>query len=204
MDNRNSFFGNIPTATKNIIVINALLFLAMKMVDKFNWSMLGMFYFDTDYFRPFQVITYMFMHANISHIIFNMFAVFMFGSVLEHFWGVKKFLFYYFFTGIGAAIAQQLVWYLSGNFGGVTVGASGAVFGLLLAYGMMFPNEKIYLYFAIPIKAKYFIVIYGLIELFMGVANFSGDNVAHFAHLGGLVFGLILMLYWRKKGRLFL
>lgn len=204
MDNRNSFFGNIPTATKNIIVINALLFLAMKMVDKFNWNMLGMFYFDTDYFRPFQVITYMFMHANISHIIFNMFAVFMFGSVLEHFWGVKKFLFYYFFTGIGAAIAQQLVWYLSGNFGGVTVGASGAVFGLLLAYGMMFPNEKIYLYFAIPIKAKYFIVIYGLIELFMGVANFSGDNVAHFAHLGGLVFGLILMLYWRKKGRLFL
>lgn len=204
MDNRNSFLGNIPTATKNIIVINALLFLAMKMVDKFNWNMLGMFYFDTDYFRPFQVITYMFMHANISHIIFNMFAVFMFGSVLEHFWGVKKFLFYYFFTGIGAAIAQQLVWYLSGNFGGVTVGASGAVFGLLLAYGMMFPNEKIYLYFAIPIKAKYFIVIYGLIELFMGVANFSGDNVAHFAHLGGLVFGLILMLYWRKKGRLFL
>lgn len=200
MDNRNSFFGNIPAATKNIIIINTLLFLATQFVRAFNWDILGMYYWQTNDFKLFQIITYMFMHANLSHIFFNMFAVFMFGGVLERFWGAKKFLLYYFVTGIGAALAQQLVWYLSGNFAGVTVGASGAVFGLLLAYGMMFPNEKIYLYFAIPIKAKYFIIIYGLLELFLGVANFSNDNVAHFAHLGGLVFGIILMLYWRKKG----
>lgn len=204
MDNRNSFFGNIPAATKNIIIINTLLFLATQFVRAFNWDILGMYYWQTNDFKLFQIITYMFMHANLSHIFFNMFAVFMFGGVLERFWGAKKFLFYYFFTGIGAAIVQQLVWYYTGNFNGVTIGASGAVFGLLIAYGMMFPNEKIYLYFAIPIKAKFFIIIYGIVELSLGVANLSGDNVAHFAHLGGLIFGLILMLYWRKKGRLFL
>ncbi|VBB48266.1 conserved membrane hypothetical protein [uncultured Paludibacter sp.] len=203
MNNRAYFGGGLPQAVKNILIINVLLFAATYFLKNINWDFLGMYYWQTSEFKLYQVITYMFMHANLAHIFFNMFAVFMFGAVLEHFWGAKKFLFYYFFTGIGAALAQQVVWYLSGNYGGITIGASGAVFGLLLAYGWMFPNEKIYVYFALPVKAKYFVIIYGLMELSLGVANFSGDNVAHFAHLGGMLFGLILMFYWRKKGRLY-
>lgn len=196
--------GNIPTATKNLLIINVLLFFATQVIHSFNWSILGMFYWETSYFRPFQFITYMFMHANFGHIFFNMFALYTFGGVLEHFWGSKKFLLYYLFTGIGAALVQQLVWYLT-NSGGKTVGASGAVFGLLIAYGWMFPNEKLMLIFLpIPIKAKYFVWIYSFMELTLGVANFRFDNIAHFAHLGGLFFGLILLIYWKKKGQLFL
>lgn len=203
-NNSSSFLGNIPPATKNIIIINALLFLATQLIKTFNWNILDMYYFQMGNFKLYQIITYMFMHANWGHIFFNMFAVFMFGSVLEHFWGAKKFLFFYFFSGIGAAVVQQLIWYLTGSFG-ATLGASGAVFGLLLAYGMMFPNEKlIFIFIPVPIKAKYFIWIYGLMELTLGVANFSGDDVAHFAHLGGMLFGFILLIYWKRKGKLFL
>lgn len=200
--NNSSFLGNIPPAVKNILIINVLFYIAQQVVKSFNWEMLGMNYFLSDDFRIYQIVTYMFLHANLGHIFFNMFAVFMFGTALEHFWGAKKFLAYYFFTGIGAAIAQQLVWYLTGS-EGITIGASGAVFGLLLAYGVMFPNERVYIYFAIPMKAKYFVWLYGLMELFLGVVSISGDNVAHFAHLGGMVFGLLPLLFWRKKGRLY-
>ena len=185
------------------------------------------------------------MHAGVEHILFNMFAVYMFGRLFEMFWGGKKFLFYYLVAGLGAAIVQQTVWYIDycsiashisdmpavmrhismGEANEVlsegsslsdyivrlyilmnipTVGASGAVFGILLAFGYMFPKEKLYMFFLpIPIPARVFVIVYGLIELFAGVANFSWDNVAHFAHLGGLLFGLILLLIWKKRGKLF-
>jgi rhomboid family protein len=187
----------------------------------------------------------MFMHAGVEHILFNMFAVYMFGRLFEMFWGGKKFLFYYLVAGLGAAIVQQTVWYIdycsiashiadmpavmshistegakalaeslnySDEYMGrlnilmniPTVGASGAVFGILLAFGYMFPKEKLYMFFLpIPIPARVFVIVYGLIELFAGVANFSWDNVAHFAHLGGLLFGLVLLLIWKKRGKLF-
>jgi hypothetical protein len=132
-----------------------------------------------------------------------MFALFMFGAVIENYYGQKRYLIYYMATGIGAGLIQLLVCYLQGIYTPVpTIGASGAVFGLLLAFGMLFPNTPLYLLFIpIPIKAKYMVVGYGLIEFFFGIANRSGDNVAHFAHLGGMLFGIILILYWRKKER---
>jgi membrane associated rhomboid family serine protease len=166
----------------------------------------------------------MFMHGGFMHLFFNMFALYMFGRVLEMVWGPKRFLIFYMFTGVGAGIIQEIVQYLyystqlsmySGvDFGAglivpmaqylnmwVTVGASGAVYGILLAFAMNFPNERLFVMpFPFPIKAKYFVLIFGAIELFTGLGNSAGDNVAHFAHLGGMLFGLILILYWRKKG----
>ena len=206
---------------------------------------LGLHFVLSEKFRVYQFFTYMFMHASVEHILFNMFAVYMFGRLFEMFWGGKKFLFYYLVAGLGAAIVQQTVWYIdycsiashiadmpavmrhistegakalaeslnySDEYMGrlnilmniPTVGASGAVFGILIAFGYMFPKEKLYMFFLpIPIPARVFVIVYGLIELFAGVANFSWDNVAHFAHLGGLLFGLILLLIWKKRGKLF-
>jgi membrane associated rhomboid family serine protease len=141
----------------------------------------------------------MFTHVDFSHFFFNMFAVFMFGRTIESYWGSKRYLTYYMITGIGAGLIQLLVCYFS--IPAPTFGASGAVFGLLLAFGMLFPNAPIFIMFIpIPIKAKYFVIVYGVLEFFLGVANRTGDNVAHFAHLGGMLFGIILILYWRKKG----
>ena len=180
-------------------------------------------------FKAYQIVSYMFMHDthSFAHVFFNMFAVYMFGRVLENVWGPKRFLIFYFVTGIGAGLVQEVVWFFNLrdvifasqdmiNLNGaqiiskseflnyfVTIGASGAVFGILLAFGMMFPNAELFLMFIpIPIKAKYFVIGYGLIELFLGIRSSSGggDNIAHFAHLGGMLFGLILILYWRKKG----
>jgi membrane associated rhomboid family serine protease len=147
----------------------------------------------------------MFTHAAFDHIFFNMFALFMFGGVLENYWGQKRYLIYYLATGIGAGLVQLLVCHLQGYIYPVpTIGASGAVFGLLLAFGMLFPDTPLFLMFVpIPIKAKYMVIGYGLIEFFFGVANNTGDNVAHFAHLGGMLFGIILILYWRKKRKPF-
>lgn len=192
-------------------------------VDLVDW--LGLHFPLASDFYLFQLVTYMFMHANFSHIFFNMFAVYMFGRVLESVWGQKRFLIYYIVTGIGAGLIQELTWMIDlrdvlsapqemVNIGGgqiltkpefynlfVTIGASGAVFGILLAFGMLFPNVPLYIMFVpIPIKAKYFVILYGLIELTMGVASFRGDSVAHFAHLGGMLFGYLLIRYWRKKG----
>ncbi len=144
----------------------------------------------------------MFLHdpTGPAHLFFNMFAVFMFGRTLETIWGPKKFLLYYLLTGIGAGLTQVLVCYLSGSMA-LTVGASGAVFGILVAFGMLFPNAELMLLFPpIPIKAKWFVIGYGVLELFLGVAGSEMDNVAHFAHLGGLLVGLVILLYWRKKG----
>jgi membrane associated rhomboid family serine protease len=141
----------------------------------------------------------MFTQIAFGHLFFNMFAVYMFGRVIEAHWGAKRFLIYYMVCGIGSGLIQLLVCHLTGSLS-PTVGASGAVFGILLAFGMMFPNVPLYLMFIpIPIKAKYFVVGYGLIELYMGFANRIGDNVAHFAHLGGMLFGVIMILYWGRN-----
>lgn len=234
-------FLSLPPVIKNLIIINALFFLATIAFDRMNIDLvriLGLHYPSSDNFKPLQFVTYMFMHGGLGHIFFNMFAVWMFGNALENLWGPKRFLIYFFATGLGAGFIHLLVTYIriqsvqSGlsdieiqtvyNEGSVilsqgqnymngamatlnrlintpTVGASGAVFGMLLAFGMTFPNSMIYVYFAIPVKAKYFVMIYGAIELFSGVANKPGDNVAHFAHLGGMLFGYFLIRYWNKN-----
>ena len=192
-------------------------------------KILGLHQFQSPDFRPHQLITHLFMHGNFTHLFFNMFALWMFGKILENVWGSKRFLIYYMITGIGAAsihllISQYQIISISNQIPEMvnlaiegrynpsipiskkltqliitpTVGASGAVFGLLLAFGMLFPNALLYLYFAIPIKAKYFVIGYGLIELYAGISNNPADNVAHFAHLGGMIFGFFLIKYWKN------
>lgn len=267
-------FKFLPVVVKNILILNGLFFLGTYALGSvFNIDLvdlLGLHYPASGKFMPFQFTTYMFMHGGFTHILFNMFAVWMFGYVLENFWGPKKFIIYYLVTGIGAALVHYVVLYfqispllheintflntptneglqallasphfhmvsydgqvqfnqfvdsynqlIHSNPGQalqagveyvslykidflnapVVIGASGAVFGILLAFGLTFPNSLIYVYFAIPIRAKYFVIIYGAIELYAGIAN-PGDNVAHFAHLGGMIFGFILMLIWKRN-----
>jgi membrane associated rhomboid family serine protease len=225
-------FSLLPEVVKNLLIINGLFYLITIVVgNRFNIDLnqlLGLHYPQSEAFKPYQIITYMFMHGNLTHIIMNMFALWMFGTSIENYWGGKRFLIYYIITGLGAALVHYLVLYFTEVLpelnkiesyqvlGAITdidaakatfynsippvVGASGAVFGLLLAFGMLFPEQMIYIYFAIPIKAKYFVILYGLIELSTGIYNSSADNVAHFAHLGGMLFGFILIKYWRKKG----
>lgn len=214
---------NLPTVTKNLLIINLLCFLGMFVARKYGISLndlLGLHFFLASDFNIGQLVSYMFMHANFSHIFFNMFALWMFGRVLEQVWGPKRFLIYYMVCGIGAGLIQELVQFIQYettlvNYDGVqtalgvipmeeylnmmrTVGASGAVYGILLAFGMLFPNSQMFVFpLPFPIKAKFFVIFYALVELFMGMS--ANDNVAHFAHLGGMLFGLILILYWRKK-----
>ena len=146
-----------------------------------------------DGFMPWQLVTYMFLHADLSHIFFNMIALWIFGQSLEQLWGTKRFVIYYFLTGMGAGLVHLII------SGGLAIGASGAVFGILLGFGMMFPNRYIILLFPpIPIKAKYFVGIYGMIELYSGVTR-ADSGVAHFAHLGGLLVGFILIKLWNLK-----
>ena len=215
-------FRVLPTVVKNILIINVLMYLATITFANFDINLnniLGLHFFKASDFRIYQLVTYMFMHGNFGHLFFNMFALWMFGNTLENIWGSKRFLLFYMVCGIGAGLCQELVQYIqytttladyaTVNTGGqiipmstylnmmTTVGASGAIYGLLLAFGMMFPDSRIYLYFFIPIKAKWFVIGYAVIELLLG---FGGtDNVAHFAHLGGMLFGLLLILYWRKN-----
>lgn len=234
----------MPPVVKNLLIINGLFFLAsMVLADRFQFSLsnaLGMFNWESPSFRPYQLVTHFFMHGDFPHILSNMFALWMFGSVLENTWGSKRFLIYYLFTALGAAVLHQVINtveiynlkqhldpetiemvkrdgrelllssrnYIDKDAGSLnlalnipTVGASGAVFGVLLAFGMLFPNTLLYLYFAIPVKAKYFVAGYGLIELYLGIQNNPGDNIAHFAHLGGMLFGFILLKYWNKNDR---
>ena len=225
--NGGGFLDQIPVVTKNLIIINFLFWVASLALPRVGidlTALLGLHFPLAPDFNIIQLVSYMFMHAGFSHIFFNMFAVYMFGRVLENVWGPKRFLIFYMVTGTGAGIIQELTWLYDFrdvisapqemiNIGGgriltkpefydlfVTVGASGAVFGILLAFGMLFPNVPLYLMFIpIPIKAKYFVIFYGLAELTMGVANFSGDSVAHFAHLGGMLFGYVLIKYWKNK-----
>lgn len=194
-------FKFLPTVVKNLLIVNALFYLAYVVlfktgvIDLNYW--LGIWSLRTGMFRLWQPITYMFQHASFDHLFFNMFSLWMFGATLENIWGSKRFLFYYLICGIGAGLLNMLVPGVH-----LSVGASGAVYALLLAFGMMFPNEYIYLYFLVPIKTKWFIIAMVALELFEGVFR-STDGVAHFAHLGGMLIGLILLLIWKKKGTLY-
>lgn len=243
---RTSFFSGIPKVCKNILIINLIVWLGQMVLMQKGIDLsdhLGLYYFESPNFRIYQFITYMFLHDphSFGHVFFNMFAVFMFGRLLEQIWGPKKFLTYYFITGIGAALVQMLVVglriysvksglssdaiydvyeqgrqlleqnmnYTDAGKGALnllmntgTIGASGAVFGILLAFGMLFPNIPLYIIpFPFPIKAKWLVILYGLSELIFGLAYLPGDNVAHFAHLGGMFFGIFVILYWKKKDR---
>ena len=235
---------NIPTVTKNLLAINVLMFLALLVAEKQGVdlnSVLGLHLFASEGFQPYQLVTYMFMHASVTHLFFNMFALYMFGRTLEYMWGAKRFLVYYLVAGIGAALVQEtfgMVRYhealdgmspldvelvLSRGFDALregknfvnpqlahlnvvlnstTVGASGAIYAILLGFGMLFPEERMIVFpVPFPIKAKYFVMGYVVIELYLGVSG-SADGVAHFAHLGGMLFGFILIFFWRNKGKI--
>lgn len=200
------------TCVGHIIILNVIMWLIASLLEcRFKFSLnllLGMSFWKSSYFHFFQPLTYMFMHdlSGISHIFFNMFALFMFGRVFEQIWGGKKFLIFYLVSGIVAALVQQIIWtcILPDYAMAMTVGASGAIFGLLLAFGWMFPEQSIYIMFLpIPIKARWFVGIYAVIELLAGVSGFKFDNVAHFAHLGGMLGALLLLLFWKKRGVLY-
>lgn len=213
-------FRVLPTIVKNLLIINILMYLATITLTRFNvdlTDLFGLHFFMARDFHIYQLITYMFMHGNFGHLFFNMFALWMFGNTLENIWGSQRFLLFYMVCGIGAGLCQELVQFIQFEMitdwqgistmndsyrialnGWNTVGASGAIYGLLLAFGMLFPNSMIYLYFLIPIKAKWFVIGYAVLELISGLSG--GGNVAHFAHLGGMLFGLILILYWKKHG----
>jgi membrane associated rhomboid family serine protease len=229
---------NMTDGVKNLLIINGLFFLASIVYPEINEYLTG-YYFASEQFRPWQIVTHMFMHADVMHIFFNMYALYMFGSSLENYWGTKRFLVYYFVSGLGAFALhmginfleiQKLLSDLSDsqisevvtnglevmNTGmgyknaemqklneaihvGV-VGASGAVFGVLIGFGMLFPNTELSLLFPpITLKAKVFVMIYGAIELYMALKQSSGDHVAHYAHLGGMLFGYLLLKYWQSR-----
>lgn len=262
---------NSYPVVKNLLIINVLLLLiTLVFISQFNFDLkrvLGLFYFKSEHFHPIQIVTHMFMHGGFAHLFFNMFALWMFGRILENVWGSKRFLIYYLITGLGAAALHTLVnhiqissmietatalkntpvpslfkefaqdymvrpiegigsfinkWSENPNNSNLkqsamvyidqiitdrmnipTVGASGAVFGVLLAFGMIFPNTRLLLLFPpIPIKAKYFVIGYGVIELYLGFSQ-PGSNVAHFAHIGGMLFGFLLIKYWDKHTKSF-
>lgn len=242
------WFESIPPVTRNLIIINLLIWIIEAVSGSFGRSLidlLGLHFFwgftGCD-FNPMQLVTYMFIHDqhNFLHVGFNMFTLYMFGRIIEHRWGAKRFLLYYFVCGIGAALVQELVWYLTWHsdfidsvaayttmrltpdrmeyylstqpeiFGPlvdqfrnnmITIGASGAIFGILLAFAFMFPDMPLYFMFIpMPIKAKYMVAGYAVLEFFLGVSSYGG-SVAHFAHLGGLLFGLIMLLWWRYRER---
>jgi len=225
-------FQVLPVIIKNLLIINGLVFLAQFTFQKTgSFSMENLFALHdvrSVYFRPHQLVSYMFLHGDFTHILFNMFALWMFGSVLENHWGPKRFLIFYLLCGIGAGVLHLGVLYFENTqfineinavlqvnpsetqkglmlidqkLNTATIGASGSVFGCLAAFGYLFPNSLIYLYFFIPIKAKWFVIIYGAMELYLGVRNSAGDNVAHWAHLGGALIGFLLVLYWNKTRR---
>ena len=223
-----------PPVVKNLLIINILVFIAQKTIDgDHSFTVSNLFALHdvhSVYFKPHQLLTYMFLHGGFDHILFNMLALWMFGSVLENYWGAKRFLQYYIICGIGAgllhigvlyfemkpawdyikmfpreeqesAIYENLILIKGLAINAPTVGASGAIFGCLAAFGYLFPNSLIYLYFLFPIKAKWFVIIYGALELLLAVRNSAGDNVAHFAHIGGAITGIIMVLIWNKTNR---
>ena len=235
-----SLFRNMPSITKNLIIINILVWFAQLTLPKIGINLtelLGLHFWLASDFNPAQLITYMFLHSDndFTHLFFNMFSLLMFGPLLERTLGSKRFLFYFLSCGLGAALVQEVVWQFTwkdifapffANQAGctmaesyqaleiaiaqgkdipalnalLTVGASGGIFGILLAFGMLFPNLPLYLMFIpIPIKAQYMVIGYGALEFFFGISG-TMSSVAHFAHLGGMLFGFLLLLYWKKKG----
>lgn len=271
---RPTSFNILPPVIKNLLILNGLFFLADLTAESFGIRLsnfLGLHYVNSQYFKPYQFVTHLFMHGSFLHLFSNMFALWMFGSALENVWGHKRFLFFYFFTGLGAALIHALVtWYeisslqiaadvffnapspdtfkafvdahasnffsknvydfinvwssesnnsiyineasqlvnkvVNATIDIPTVGASGAVFGVLLAFGMLFPNTTLLIYFFFPIKAKYFVFLYAAFEFYAGYQNLIGQsasNIAHFAHLGGMLFAFILIQFWKKDKRNF-
>lgn len=215
-----------PPVTKNLIIINILMLLAKYVAGRYGIDfddLLGLHFFLASDFRLYQFFTYMFVHGGFEHLFFNMFAVWMFGRIMEQTMGSQRFLFYYVVCGLGAGLVQEGVQYVEYLYSGLqaydsvnadgmiipmsaylnrwaTVGASGAVYGILLSFGMTFPNERLFIIpIPFPIKAKWLVMGYAVIELLSAMAN-RGDGVAHMAHLGGMLFGLALILYWRKHG----
>ena len=220
---RRGFMSNVPPAVKNIIIINILVMIMTSLNERFMIEHFALFYPTSPFFRWWQPVTHLFMHGGFMHIFFNMYAVYIFGSVLERIWGTKKFLIYYFVTGLGAALVhtgvewlQMQYWMTAAAEGSTaaltsihalkmtpTVGASGAVFGLLMGYAMLYPDSIMSLIFPpISMKAKWFVLIYAAIELLTGITG-TGAGIAHFAHLGGLIFGFLLIYYWKKKRTLY-
>lgn len=221
-------FEILPPVIKNLLIINGLVFLAQVTFRNASFKLEDVFAlhtFQSSLFQPWQFVTHMFMHGDFGHLFFNMFALWMFGAVLENVWGQKRFLTFYLICGLGAALCHMitLYWetrelintfyalpfeqqvYYRGNFleqlHAATLGASGAVYGCLAAFGYLFPNTYIFIYFLFPIKAKWLVSGYILIELMATFQNSAGDNVAHFAHLGGALFGFLLAFFWNKTNR---
>lgn len=220
-------FEILPVIIKNLLIINGIVFLAQVTIGKqINLeNIFALHTFQSELFKPWQFFTHIFMHGDFFHLFGNMFALWMFGSILENVWGPKRFLTFYFVCGLGAALCHMAVLYYDNqqiidvfkasnylqqqayydkflnkiNEG--TLGASGAVFGCLAAFGYLFPNTYIYIYFLIPLKAKWFVLIYAGFELMQAIQNSAGDNVAHVAHLGGALFGLILVYFWNKSNK---
>ncbi len=206
-----SIWSQIPVVTKNIIIINLLFFVATLINEPFMIEHFAMFYPETQYFKFWQPLTHMFMHGGFLHIFFNMYTLFLFGTVLERTLGSEKFLKFYLITGLGAVALHTLVQYIqihtSTDYTYITsiastptVGASGAIFGVLMGYAMLYPDSILRLIFPpVALKAKYFVMIFAILELLMGVTG-TFFNVAHFAHLGGMIFGFLLIKYWKKRG----
>ena len=198
-------FGSIPPAVKNLIIINVLMFLVMQLVPDFMIRTFALFYPASPHFKLFQPVTHMFMHADFFHLFFNMYVLWMFGRVTEQVWGARKFLFYYFFTGLGAVGMSIFTQWLAStiSINSPVLGASGAVYGVLVAFAVMYPDVELQLIFPpIRFKAIWLAAICVLVELLLGVIG-SNDHIAHFAHLGGMLFGFILVRYWKRKGTLF-
>ena len=219
-DFRPQGFRFLPPVVKNLLIINILLFLLDSALRNFGINLtrtLGLYYPLSENFLPTQYLTYLFMHGSFMHLFFNMFALWMFGYTLENAWGSKRFLFFFFFCGVGAGLIQNIVVaYEVWNFtqqgysaisvarymnNAVVIGASGSVYGILLAFGMMYPNMRVYVYFLFPVKVKYLVSFLALLALFSGFGGGGGSNIAHFAHLGGMLFAFILIMYWRRSYR---
>lgn len=226
------FLGNLTPVVKNLLIINVMMFGATFILEQKGTDlngMLGLYYFDSPRFAVYQIITHLFMHGSFLHLAFNMFALVMFGSLIEDRWGSKKFLLYYLLTGLGSAALytlsnavelQMLTGSISNDLNTLRVtaenapavgaiyyspciGASGAVFGILAAFAFLFPDAPLGIMFIpVPIKAKYLVLGYAVIELVLGFTRLPGDNIAHFAHIGGAITGFLLLLYWKSRGKL--
>ena len=222
-NNGRRFLGNTPTVTRNLIIINIIFFVATLINENFMVSAFALFYPKSTYFHSWQIITHMFMHGGFWHILFNMYTLWMFGSVIERMIGEKKFLIFYFVCGLGAAALHTGVEYLqaqnfmadiaNGSTSAATayaalkstpcLGASGAIYGVIIAYAMLFPESRLTLLFPpVTLSAKWMVIIFAGIELLTGLTG-TVVGVAHFAHLGGMLLGWLLIRYWRKKGNLF-
>lgn len=214
---------NVPPAVKNIIIINVCVMIMTALNENFMYEKFALFYPTSPFFHWWQPVTHMFMHGGFWHLFFNMYTLYIFGTVLERVWGTKKFLLFYFVTGLGAALIhtgvewiQMQAWMSRVAEGSMaaqasihalkitpTVGASGAIYGLLMGYAMLYPDSMMTLMFPpISMKAKWFVLIFAGIELLTGVTGMGG-GIAHFAHLGGLIFGFLLIMYWKKRHTLY-